>query len=209
MENATLNLKINKWIKAVIVIIKEYKKLEDSYIRAFDDIIYYTENSFTPGNIQKNVDKLYEYLDGCVQSDFTTTLRDFCKLSETALIDNFSDFKTDLKSRRFFYYLEQTFGYVPALKKEDREREQIETELREKEKLEEERRSKKEEEERLKRLEAEKKRREDAEKIRKETERVNRKQPKRLIYVSVCVCVIAAIVLLFYRVRLPQKGRNS
>ena len=41
MENATLNLKINKWIKAVIVIIKEYKKLEDSYIRAFDDIIYY------------------------------------------------------------------------------------------------------------------------------------------------------------------------
>lgn len=105
MENATLNLKINKWIKAVIVIIKEYKKLEDSYIRAFDDIIYYTENSFTPGNIQKNVDKLYEYLDGCVQSDFTTTLRDFCKLSETALIDNFSDFKTDLKSRRFFIIL--------------------------------------------------------------------------------------------------------
>lgn len=65
MENATLNLKINKWIKAVIVIIKEYKKLEDSYIRAFDDIIYYTENSFTPGNIQKNVDKLYEYM--CVR----------------------------------------------------------------------------------------------------------------------------------------------
>ena len=205
MENATLNLKINKWIKAVIVIIKEYKKLEDSYIRAFDDIIYYTENSFTPGNIQKNVDKLYEYLDGCVQSDFTTTLRDFCKLSETALIDNFSDFKTDLKSRRFFYYLEQTFGYVPALKKEDREREQIETELREKEKLEAERRSKKEEDERLKRLEAEKKRREYAEKIRKETERVNRKQPKRLIYVSVCVCVIAAIVLLFIGLGSPKK----
>ena len=56
MASATLNLKINKWTKAVIAIIKEYRKLEDSYIRAFDDIIYYTENSSTSSSIQKNVD---------------------------------------------------------------------------------------------------------------------------------------------------------
>lgn len=172
MASATLNLKINKWIKAVIVIIKEYRKLEDSYIRAFDDIIYYTENSSTSSSIQKNVDKLEEYLDGCVQSDFTTALRDFCKLSDTALIDNFSDFRTELKSRGFFNELEKSYGYVPALKKEDRERikKQIEAERREKERLEAERR-RKEEEERQRRLEAEKKRREEAEKIRKEIER--------------------------------------
>lgn len=172
MASATLNLKINKWTKAVIAIIKEYRKLEDSYIRAFDDIIYYTENSSTSSGIQKNVDKLEEYLDGCVQSDFTTALRDFCKLSETALIDNLSDFRNELKSRGFFNDLEKSYGYVPALKKEDRERirKQIEAERREKERLEAERR-RKEEEERQKRLEAEKKRREEAEKIRKEIER--------------------------------------
>ena len=102
MASATLNLKINKWTTAVIAIIKEYRKLEDSYIRAFDDIIYYTENSSTSSTIQKNVEKLEEYLDGCVQSDFTTALRDFCKLSETALIDNLSDFRNELKSRGFF-----------------------------------------------------------------------------------------------------------
>ena len=120
MASATLNLKINKWTKAVIAIIKEYRKLEDSYIRAFDDIIYYTENSSTSSSIQKNVDKLEEYLDGCVQSGFTTALRDFCKLSETALIDNLSDFRNELKSRGFFNDLEKSYGYVPALKKEDR-----------------------------------------------------------------------------------------
>lgn len=172
MASATLNLKINKWTKAVIAIIKEYGKLEDSYIRAFDDIIYYTENSSTSDNIRKNIDKLDEYLDGCVQSDFTTALRDFCKLSETALIDNISDFRNELKSRGFFDELEKSYGYVPALKKEERERirKQIEAERREKERIEAERR-RKEEEERQKRLEAERKRKEEAEEIRKLIER--------------------------------------
>lgn len=185
MASVTLNLKINKWAKAVIAIIKEYRKLEYSYIRAFDDIIYYAENSSTSSNIRKNVDKLEEYLDGCAQSDFTTALRDFCKLSETALIDNFSDFRTELKSRGFFNELEKSYGYVPALKKEDRERikKQIEAERREKERLEAERR-RKEEEERQRRLEAEKKRREEAEKIRKEIERGRLDEERNLLKVK-------------------------
>lgn len=172
MASATLNLKINKWTRAVIAIIKEYNKLEDSYMRAFDAIIYYTENSPASSSIMHNVEKLNEYLDGCVQSDFTTALRDFCKLSETALIDNFSDFRNELKIRGFFNDLEQSYGYVPALKKEDRERirQQIEAERREKERREAERR-RREEEERQRRLEEERKRREEAEKIRKEIER--------------------------------------
>lgn len=187
MASATLNFKINKWTKAVIAIIKEYGKLEDSYTRAFDAVIYYTENSSISSNIRTNVEKLNEYLDGCVQSDFTTALRDFCKLSESALIDNYSDFRSELKNRGFFNELEKSYGYVSILEKEERERmsayvsvlvkeerermrQKMEAERRERERLEAERR-RKEEEERQRRLEEEKKRREAAEKIRKEIER--------------------------------------
>lgn len=172
MASATLNLKINKWTKAVIAIIKEYGKIEDSYVRAFDAVIYYTENSSTSSSIRENVEKLNEYLDGCVQSDFTTALRDFCKLSESALIDNYSDFRSELKNRGFFNELEKSYGYVSVLEKKERERmrQKMEAERRERERLEAERR-RKEEEERQRRLEAEKKRREAAEKIRKEIER--------------------------------------
>jgi len=172
MASATLNLKINKWTKAVIAIIKEYGKLEDSYVRAFDAVIYYTENSSTSSSIRENVEKLNEYLDGCVQSDFTTALRDFCKLSESALIDNYSDFRSELKNRGFFNELEKSYGYVSVMEKEERERmrQKMEAERRERERLEAERR-RKEEEERQRRLEAEKKRREEAEKIRKRIER--------------------------------------
>lgn len=172
MASATLNLKINKWTKAVIAIIKEYGKLEDSYTRAFDAVIYYTEKSSTSSNIRTNVEKLNEYLDGCVQSDFTTALRDFCKLSESALIDNYSDFRSELKNRGFFNELEKSYGYVSVLEKEERERmrQKMEAERRERERLEAERR-RKEEEERQRCLEEEKKRREAAEKIRKEIER--------------------------------------
>lgn len=172
MASATLNLKINKWTKAVIAIIKEYGKLEDSYTRAFDAVIYYTENSSTSSNIRENIEKLNEYLDGCVQSDFTTALRDFCKLSESALIDNYSDFRSELKNRGFFNELKNSYRYVSVLEKEERERmrQKMEAERRERERLEAERR-RKEEEERQRRLEEEKKRREEAEKIRKEIER--------------------------------------
>lgn len=172
MASATLNLKINKWTKAVIAIIKEYGKLEDSYTRAFDAIIYYAENSSTSSNIKANVEKLNEYLDGCVQSDFTTALRDFCKLSESALIDNYSDFSSELKNRGFFNELENSYGYVSVLEKEERERmrQRMEAERRERERIEAERR-RREEEKRQRLLEEEKKRREAAEKIRKEIER--------------------------------------
>lgn len=171
MASATLNLKINKWTKAVIAIIKEYGKLEDSYTRAFDAVIYYTENSSTSSNIRANVEKLNEYLDGCVQSDFTTALRDFCKLSESALIDNYSDFRSELKNRGFFNELEKSYGYVSVLEKEERERmrQRMEAERRERERIEAEKR-RKEEEERQRRLEAEKRRKEEAEKIREEIE---------------------------------------
>ena len=172
MASATLNLKINKWTKAVIAIIKEYGKLEDSYVRAFDAVIYYTENSSTSSSIRENVETLNEYLDGCVQSDFTTALRDFCKLSESALIDNYSDFRSELKNRGFFNELEKSYGYVSVMEKEERERmrQKMEAERKERERLEAERR-RKEEEERQRRLEEEKKRKEAAEKIRKEIER--------------------------------------
>lgn len=172
MANVTLNLKINKWTKAVIAIIKEYGELEKSYSRVFDAIIYYCANSSTPSDIKKNVEKLNRYLGDCMPSDFTTALRDFCKLSESALIDNYSDFRRELKNRGFFNELEKSYGYVSVLEKEERERmrQKMEAERRERERLEAERR-RKEEEERQRRLEAEKKRREAAEKIRKEIER--------------------------------------
>lgn len=132
--NGVLRSKINKWCKATTTIVKEYSKL-GKYAQPFDSIISNLEKYDSPVNIEEDIKNLEEYLDGCVQSDFSTAVRDFCTNSRTCLIRNYADVRNELKDKNFWAELKK-LGYSTSA---DKERERQEREKQEKERLERER----------------------------------------------------------------------
>ena len=181
--NDILISKIKKWCKATTTIVKEYTKL-GQYAQPFDSIISNLEKYDSPVNIEEDIKNLEGYLDGCVQSDFSTAIRDFCTQTKTTLIKNYTDFRCELKDRNFWAELKK-IGYSPnkdeeckrlekeRLEKERLEKERLEKERRERERLEWERLEKERRE--RERLEWERSQKERREKERLEKERLEKK----------------------------------
>lgn len=138
--NGVLRSRINKWSKAATAIVNNYSKL-GNYAQHFDSIITNLEKYDSPVNVEEDIKKLEEYLNGSVQSDYSTAVRDFCTNSKTCLTKNYSDFRNELKNRNFWGELKK-LGYKGGQDKNEKarlEKERLEREKLEKERLEKER----------------------------------------------------------------------